>query len=103
MGLFKNEVGRPSNDILKKRRIVYISIFLVAVLATCLSIFYGIRYFKEATIEGIDKNASSSSIYTNISIRNNSSYIYIGNEKTKEGDIKNISSKRISLFLDKLC
>ena len=59
MKLFKNEVGRPSNDTLKKRKMVIIG---VVVLVICLVIGGGIlvkKAFFTNSIEGANKNASS--------------------------------------------
>lgn len=46
MGLFKNEVGRPSNEFLKKRRIVYLIIALFVVGIVGVGIFYVKKEFR---------------------------------------------------------
>ena len=59
MKLFKNEVGRPSNETLKKRKMVIVG---VVVLVICLAIGGGIfvkKAFFSNGIEGAGKNASS--------------------------------------------
>ena len=97
MGLFKNEVGRPSNETLKKRRIVAVVLIFIVVLAIGACVFYTVNYFKTA---GSSKNISAGSIYTNISVKNNSSYIYVGNEKTKKGDFKVFSNNKLEIDLN---
>ena len=99
MGLFKNEVGRPSNEVLKKRRIVAAVLIFIVVLAIGACVFYTVNYFKTA---GSSKNISAGSIYTNISVKNNSSYIYVGNEKTKKGDFKVFSNNKLEIDLTKM-
>ncbi len=97
MGLFKNEVGRPSNETLKKRRLVATIMIFAVVLAVGACVFYTVNYFKTV---GSNKNISTGSIYTNISVRNNSSYIYVGNEKTKKGDFKVFSNNKLEIDLN---
>ena len=97
MGLFKNDVGRPSNETLKKRRIIYLVIILVAVLGIGTCVFYTVNYFKGTT--GTDKNISTSKIYSDISIKNNSGAIYEDGNKTNKGNFKKVSSKKQEIEL----
>ncbi len=84
MGLFKNGVGRPSNETLKKRRIVFLAIVFVAVIGIGASVFYTVNYFKNrntGTVGGTEKNATSSQkyksqVYKSISVANNSGILY---------------------------
>ena len=81
MGLFKNEVGRPSNEILKKRKIIYLIIILVAVLGIGTCVFYTANYFKN---EGNSKNISVSKIYQDISVKNNSGGLFQASTKGRD-------------------
>ena len=60
MGLFKNEVGRPSNETLEKRRTVYIVIVLVLVALVGAGVFFTVKYFsnKDGDVSGKGKNAA---------------------------------------------
>lgn len=61
MGLFKNEVGRPSNETVKKRKIFY-SITIVLSLGIILGGGYFVKnYFSSGKISGIYQNASVTS------------------------------------------
>ena len=71
MGLFKNEVGRPSNETLKKRRIIYLVIIFVAVIGIGACVFYTVNYFKNNNIEGTDKNISAAEAKLYVSGNNN--------------------------------
>lgn len=90
MGLFKNKVGRPSNDTIKRRRIIYLVIILVAVLGIGAGVFYTVNYFKNRnteTIEGTDKNSNSDDArpYLSFRIKNTSGAIKVGSKKYKRG------------------
>ena len=97
MGLFKNGVGRPSNETLKKRRIIYLVIILAAVLGIGTCVFYTVNYF--GSTSGADKNVSTSKLYNDISIKNNSGAIYGDNNKTNKGNFKKVSSKKLEIEL----
>lgn len=55
MSLFKNEVGRPSNETLKKRKIVIASIIAVIILLIGGVSFFVVR--RLGNIDGSSKNA----------------------------------------------
>ena len=57
MGLFKNEVGRPSNETLQKRRTAYIIIALVVLAVVGTGVFFTVRYFSNGEVSGKGKNA----------------------------------------------
>ncbi len=76
MGLFKNNVGRPSNDTLKKRRIIYLAIIFVAVIGIGASVFYTVNYFKNSNVSGTEKNVSMSDLTKRIFIANRSGDLY---------------------------
>ena len=97
MSLFKNGVGRPSNETLKKRRIVATVLLFTVVLAIGGCVFFTVNYFKTT---GTNKNISSGSIHNSISIKNKSGPIYVGTEKTKEGDFKVVGSKNLEISLN---
>ena len=59
MGLFKNEVGRPSNETLKKRRILLLVVLLVVAAGIGACVFYTVSYFTGEKVEGTNKNLSS--------------------------------------------
>ena len=65
MGLFKNGVGRPSNETLKKRRILLLVILFVFLIGAGVGVFYTINYFKNNTIAGTDKSIKSDILATN--------------------------------------
>lgn len=56
MKLFENKVGRPSNETLKKRRIVATVLIFVAVFAIGACVFYTVNHFKTV---GSSKNIST--------------------------------------------
>lgn len=58
MKLFKNEVGRPSNETIKKRRIFRIFIIVVAILILGLGGFLVVNSFCSNEILGEGKNAT---------------------------------------------
>ena len=60
MGLFKNKVGRPSNESIKKRRITYLIIILIAVVGIGASVFYTVNYFRSSTGTNKDIKKTSS-------------------------------------------
>lgn len=99
MGLFKNEVGRPSNETIKKRRIIATVIIFAVVLAIGGCVFYTVNYFKG--VQGSSKNISSntSKIHNSISIKNNSGAIYEGANKTNKGNFINGVSKKLEIEL----
>ena len=97
MSLFKNSVGRPSNETLKKRRIVATVLLFTVVLAIGGCVFFTVNHFKTT---GTNKNISSGSIHNSISIKNKSGPIYVGTEKTKEGDFKVVGSKNLEISLN---
>lgn len=57
MGLFKNSVGRPSNDILKKRKIIYSVVAVAILLLIAGGTYFIINGFGFSKIESTDKNA----------------------------------------------
>ena len=75
MGLFKNGVGRPSNETLKKRRIIATIMIFAVVLAVGVCVFYTVNYFKG--VSGTDKNVSSSTLAPTVMAKNNSGKSYI--------------------------
>ena len=98
MGLFKNEVGRPSNETLKKRSIIVAVIMFVVVLAIGCCVFYTVNYFKQA--EGSGKNISSGSKFYNIiSIKNNSGLLYEDETRTNKGVLKQVGNKTLEVEL----
>ena len=56
MGLFKNEVGRPSNETLAKRRTIYIVLAVIVIALICGGVFY-LKSFKDEDVSGVGKNA----------------------------------------------
>lgn len=57
MAMFKNEVGRPSNKTLRKRKIFYVSMVLLAIVVIGVGGFYAYRMFKPTKIETEEKDA----------------------------------------------
>lgn len=60
MSLFKNDVGRPSNEILKKRRNIKILIIVLAVLAVAGLSYFTYSYVSRNSVSGESKNISTS-------------------------------------------
>ena len=58
MKLFKNSVGRPSNEVLKKRKVFIAVIVTLGVALIGGGTFFGIKYFSNSGIKSFDKNAS---------------------------------------------
>ena len=58
MGLFKNSVGRPSNEILKKRKIFYALIFLIVICVIGIGTFYVKNHFS-GEVGSKSKNAAT--------------------------------------------
>ena len=59
MGLFKNGVGRPSNETIRKRRIIAAVMIFAVVLVIGACVFYTVNYYKNREaeiIEGSDKD-----------------------------------------------
>lgn len=63
MKLFKNDVGRPSNETLEKRRRITILLVLATVAIVCLIAYYAINYFKPDLL-GDDKKAATTVTYS---------------------------------------
>ena len=87
MGLFKNEVGRPSNDTLKKRRIIATVMIFAVVLAIGACVFYVVNYFRGSSIEGANKNAKTyeqtgSKVAKSFKIENATGVSYKSSDKT---------------------
>lgn len=60
MGLFKNDVGRPSNETIRKRRQIYVVIVLALVALVGVGVTYTVSYFKTnygASVSSTSKNA----------------------------------------------
>ena len=74
MNLFKNNVGRPSNETLKKRRIIYCTIAITVLILIVGCVFYvKNNFFGE--VGGVSKNATSSCAQPyNISFCENEGY-----------------------------
>ena len=58
MGLFKNEVGRPSNETLKKRRMFYILVAVLAVLIIGGGGYFTYIKLKPKKVESTGKDAA---------------------------------------------
>ena len=58
MGLFKNEVGRPSNETLKKRRMFYILVAVLAVLIIGGGGYFTYTKLKPKKVESTGKDAT---------------------------------------------
>lgn len=85
--IFKNKVGRPSKEILKKRKIfnigIVVSILVVVVITAC----FGIKKLKN--IEGDTKNATNtkySQMYLKVATDSSTRSLIIGNKKYKNGE-----------------
>ena len=59
MKLFKNVVGRPSNETLRKRKVFMISICIIAVLLVGTATYLVVSSFKSKDIGGTNKNAQA--------------------------------------------
>ena len=59
MDLFKNKVGRPSNEVISKRRRFYIICAVFVALLVGTGVFYAVKYFSGG-LNGKSKNAESS-------------------------------------------
>ena len=59
MGLFKNGIGRPSNETIRKRRTAYVFIFIVIVSLACAGYYYVSNIFKNSGLNSKEKNAST--------------------------------------------
>ena len=59
MGLFKNGVGRPSKETIRKRRIIATVMIFAVVLAIGVCVAYTVNYFKNDDLSGVDKNIIS--------------------------------------------
>lgn len=67
MKLFKNEVGRPSNETKRKRRNFYIVISAVAVVLLCIGGYFIVKYFAANNLVSDDKNVSVAQLKKNFS------------------------------------
>ncbi len=101
MKLFKNKVGRPSNEALKKRRIIYLAIIFVAVIAIGACVFYTVNYFKNSNVSGTNKYMSTTG--ANIYMVATSDCFITGNKLyTKDAYISLGSSAALSTVKDNL-
>lgn len=62
MGLFKNEVGRPSNETLKKRKMAYFAIALGAVALIGGGGYYAYKTFNKGDIGSTSKNIETTAV-----------------------------------------
>ena len=62
MGLFKNEVGRPSNETLKKRKVAYFAIALGAVALIGGGGYYAYKTFNKGDIGSTSKNIETTAV-----------------------------------------
>lgn len=99
MGVFKNEVGRPSNKIIKTRRLLLGSSILVLAGAFVLGSNYFINNNKPEDIKGSTLQlvqADTSGVYfaeNNITVKDNS--ISINEKKYIYGDIYSSTAKKV--------
>lgn len=59
MSLFKNNIGRPSNETLKKRKILYLTVSVAIIVSLIGVLGFGYSYFNGKGIIGNSKNAAS--------------------------------------------
>ena len=96
MGLFKNGVGRPSNETLRKRRIIATVMIFAVVLVIGACVFYTVSYYQSKnadSIGGSSKNAKTyqqtgSSIAKNFRIENATGISYKSSDKTLKIEFK---------------
>lgn len=62
MSLFKNSVGRPSNDTLKRRKVFYSVIAVVVLIIISGGVYFVINGFSFSNIESTDMNANGKAI-----------------------------------------
>ncbi len=102
MKLFKNEVGRPSNETLKKRRMVIIGIIAAAALLVGGVTFALVKAFKP--VEGVGHNAQANkfvvvknsdtcyTVYAPSNAKNWAAHVYYKNSSDKYFGSKKIAS-----------
>ena len=59
MGLFKNEVGRPSNETLRKRKVAYFAIALGAVALVGGGGYFAYKSFNKVNVGSTNKNIAT--------------------------------------------
>lgn len=70
MSLFKNEIGRPSNDILRTRRNIKIIIALIVIAIVAGGTYLVYNYVARDSVSGVSKNISSSGAEVSIAGKN---------------------------------
>ena len=73
MGLFKNGVGRPSNETLDKRRKICVFVVIISLLLIGTAVFYTVNYFRSNNeLDSSGKNAKISepnTVSKNVSVK----------------------------------
>lgn len=63
MGLFKNEVGRPSNETLRKRKTIIFSLVALVVVLIGLGVYFGISFFNKKEVNSNGMNITTDNNY----------------------------------------
>lgn len=82
MGIFKNEVGRPSNETKKKRKVLYVGLIMIAIIIICVIFF----------INKVEKKESNKIIK-----KLQSDYKYIGDDGLQNVNPELIGSKVVAI------
>ena len=90
MGLFKNDVGRPSNDILKKRKNIKIIIAVLVVAVVAGLSYFTYSYVNRVSLVGASKNVTSSG--ANLSIAGKNGGFIVNNKYYSKGSYVAIGS-----------
>lgn len=79
MGLFKNEVGRPSNDTLRKRKIAIAAMVIGVAAVVGFGGLYVVKFRNTSAINSNSKNISTDQIKKNLKCKSSDTPIIDGN------------------------
>ena len=102
MGVFKNGVGRPSNETIKKRRIVYVLSALAVVAAIASTAYMLNSSFSSKKISGSVRNTNNIEIKIdeNLSRTSTSDHYYCSKPMKYKIEIKNNEKYKVYYMID---